>query len=113
MSESKLIAPRLIVSENCRASMSPGNSTTGSSSSQDSTAAVGDAQVGLSAAALARIAAAVAERETTPGWIGRYRLIEVIGQGGMGEVWRAEQEKPIRRTVALKLIKLGMDTREV
>ena len=45
--------------------------------------------------------------------IGSYRLLEKIGEGGMGEVWRAEQTEPIRRTVALKLIKPGMDTRQV
>jgi WD40 repeat protein len=45
--------------------------------------------------------------------IGRYHLLEVIGEGGMGVVYKAEQSQPVRRTVALKLIKLGMDTREV
>ena len=45
--------------------------------------------------------------------IGPYRLVERIGEGGMGEVWRAEQTAPFRRTVALKLIKAGMDTRAV
>ncbi len=45
--------------------------------------------------------------------IGPYRLIERIGEGGMGEVWLAEQKQPVRRRVALKLIKPGMDTREV
>jgi eukaryotic-like serine/threonine-protein kinase len=45
--------------------------------------------------------------------IGPYRLIGKIGEGGMGEVWRAEQSAPIRRQVALKLIKPGMDTRQV
>src|SRR5216683_3015672 len=43
---------------------------------------------------------------------GPYRLIQKLGEGGMGEVWLAEQSKP-RRRVALKLIKAGMDTREV
>jgi serine/threonine protein kinase len=43
--------------------------------------------------------------------IGPYRLVEMIGAGGMGEVWRAEQVAPFRRTVALKLIKAGTDTR--
>jgi WD40 repeat protein/serine/threonine protein kinase len=44
---------------------------------------------------------------------GRYKLLEQIGEGGMGTVWVAEQTKPIRRKVALKLIKVGMDTRTV
>jgi serine/threonine protein kinase len=45
--------------------------------------------------------------------IGPYHLLEKIGEGGMGEVWVAEQHKPIHRRVALKLIKAGMDTRQV
>jgi len=45
--------------------------------------------------------------------IGPYHLLQKIGEGGMGEVWVAEQQKPIRRRVALKLIKAGMDTRQV
>jgi eukaryotic-like serine/threonine-protein kinase len=45
--------------------------------------------------------------------IGPYHLLEKIGEGGMGEVWVAEQHKPIRRRVALKLIKAGMDTKQV
>lgn len=45
--------------------------------------------------------------------IGRFRLVEKLGEGGFGSVWRAEQERPVRREVALKIIKLGMDTREV
>src|SRR5580658_5714272 len=45
--------------------------------------------------------------------IGGYHLLQPIGQGGMGEVWLAEQKQPVRRRVALKLIKAGMDTREV
>ena len=45
--------------------------------------------------------------------IGPYHLIQLIGQGGMGEVWLAEQKEPVRRRVAVKLIKAGMDTREV
>ena len=44
---------------------------------------------------------------------GRYKLIEEIGAGGMGMVWKAEQTQPIRRIVALKLIKAGMDSRTV
>ena len=45
--------------------------------------------------------------------IGPYRLVQMVGTGGMGEVWRAEQTAPFHRTVALKLIKAGMDTRAV
>jgi hypothetical protein len=45
--------------------------------------------------------------------IGNYKLLEKIGEGGFGVVWVAEQEKPVRRRVALKIIKLGMDTRDV
>ena len=48
-----------------------------------------------------------------PSQVGPYRIVELIGEGGMGEVYRAEQQEPIRRTVALKLIKLGMDSRHV
>jgi serine/threonine protein kinase/tetratricopeptide (TPR) repeat protein len=45
--------------------------------------------------------------------VGDYRLLQKIGEGGMGEVWEAEQRKPVRRRVALKLIKWGMDSSEV
>ncbi len=45
--------------------------------------------------------------------IGRYSLLQKIGEGGMGEVWLAEQREPVRRRVALKLVKAGMNTREV
>ena len=45
--------------------------------------------------------------------IGRYQLIEQIGEGGCGTVYLASQEKPVRRVVALKVIKLGMDTKSV
>ncbi len=45
--------------------------------------------------------------------VGPYRIIQEIGHGGMGVVYEAEQEKPVRRKVALKLIKWGMDTKEV
>src|SRR6266496_4221102 len=44
--------------------------------------------------------------------IGRYKLLEKIGEGGCGVVYMAEQEEPVRRRVALKVIKLGMDTRQ-
>ena len=45
--------------------------------------------------------------------IGRYKLLEEIAEGGMGVVYMAEQREPVRRKVALKIIKPGMDTREV
>jgi hypothetical protein len=58
--------------------------------------------------------------QTSPGFveqagelIGRYKLIEKIGEGGFGSVWKAEQTEGVTRLVALKVIKLGMDTREV
>ncbi len=44
---------------------------------------------------------------------GRYKLIEAIGEGGMGTVWLAEQKEPVKRKVAIKLIKAGMDSRQV
>ena len=45
--------------------------------------------------------------------IGNYKLLEQIGEGGMAVVYMAEQERPLRRRVALKIIKLGMDTKQV
>src|SRR6266568_1208486 len=45
--------------------------------------------------------------------IGRYKLLEKLGEGGFGVVYMAEQKQPVKRRVALKIIKIGMDTREV
>src|SRR5262245_37189565 len=45
--------------------------------------------------------------------VGRYKLLERIGEGGMGSVWMAEQREPVKRRVAVKVIKIGMDTRQV
>src|SRR5207244_1792821 len=60
----------------------------------------------------ANILAAVRD-QSNPTQIGRYFIEQLIGEGGMGSVYKAEQREPIRRTVAIKVIKLGMDTREV
>ena len=54
---------------------------------------------------------ALSEREGD--LIGRYKLLQKLGEGGCGVVWMADQEEPVRRRVALKIIKLGMDTKEV
>ena len=51
--------------------------------------------------------------ETVGQTLGRYKLLEKLGEGGYGVVYVAEQTEPVRRRVALKVIKLGMDTRQV
>jgi serine/threonine protein kinase/tetratricopeptide (TPR) repeat protein len=51
--------------------------------------------------------------EQPGGWIDRYQLLSVLGEGGMGIVYLAEQKEPIRRQVALKVIKPGMDSKRV
>jgi len=60
-----------------------------------------------------RIAGAFAPSAVAGTAIGRYLLVEKIGEGGMGEVWLADQQEPVRRRVALKVIKAGMNSREV
>ena len=54
-----------------------------------------------------------AARNAAGALIGPYELVQLIGEGGMGQVWLADQHQPVRRRVAVKLIKAGMDTREV
>jgi eukaryotic-like serine/threonine-protein kinase len=56
---------------------------------------------------------AAASREQAGAHIDRYKLLEQIGEGGMGTIWMAEQREPVKRRVALKIIKLGMDTKQV
>jgi serine/threonine protein kinase len=51
--------------------------------------------------------------ESEGGRIGRYKILERVGEGGCGVVYVAEQTEPVRRRVALKVIKLGMDTKQV
>ena len=51
--------------------------------------------------------------ETVGQRIGRYKILECVGEGGCGVVYVAEQAEPVRRRVALKVIKLGMDTKQV
>jgi eukaryotic-like serine/threonine-protein kinase len=66
---------------------------------------------GLSAAIEAELARL--KPEEAGDRIGNYKLREKLGEGGFGVVWVADQEAPVRRRVALKIIKLGMDTKEV
>ena len=54
-----------------------------------------------------------APREGEGSIIGRYKLLQNIGEGGCGVVYMAEQQQPVVRRVALKIIKLGMDTKQV
>ena len=71
----------------------------------------GDAPRGLDGAK--GVSGSNLEREGPGTLIDRYKLLEKIGEGAMGVVYMAEQEEPVRRRVALKIIKLGMDTKEV
>src|SRR4030095_2577368 len=62
---------------------------------------------------LGQTALAANVTETPGDRIGRYKILQKIGEGGCGVVYMAEQEEPVQRRVALKIIKLGMDTRQV
>src|SRR5580765_2503076 len=59
------------------------------------------------------MALSVAPIEKAGAQIGRYKLLEQVGEGGFGVVYVAEQCEPVKRRVALKIVKLGMDTRQV
>src|SRR5688572_2488609 len=61
----------------------------------------------------AKVQPALPAREGVGTLIGRYKILEQIGEGGFGVVYVAEQREPVKRRVALKVIKLGMDTRQV
>ncbi|MEM7206043.1 MAG: bifunctional serine/threonine-protein kinase/formylglycine-generating enzyme family protein [Planctomycetota bacterium] len=52
-------------------------------------------------------------RDQRPEAVGPYRVLRILGEGGMGEVYLAEQTEPVQRQVALKVIKLGMNSREI
>ncbi|MES2707962.1 MAG: WD40 repeat domain-containing serine/threonine-protein kinase [Verrucomicrobiota bacterium] len=71
------------------------------------------AEATMGGAVNARALWAAARREEPGTVIDHFRLVRLVGEGGMGAVWEAEQMSPIRRRVALKIIKLGMDTEEV
>jgi serine/threonine protein kinase len=53
------------------------------------------------------------QRHGAPQQVGNYRLVAPLGEGGMGTVWMAEQRSPVRRDVAIKLIRPGMDSHQV
>ncbi len=79
----------------------------------------GDARDGYCPKCLFRLAGvgtvpvALPEEEEIGTAIGRYKLLEKVGEGGFGAVYVAEQREPVKRRVALKIIKLGMDTKAV
>lgn len=73
----------------------------------------GDAAAATIGGGSARSRWAAVKREEPGTVIDHFRLVRLIGEGGMGSVWEAEQTEPMRRSVALKIIKLGMDTEEV
>src|SRR5262245_21474793 len=54
-----------------------------------------------------------ASTESPGATIGPYKLLEQIGEGGMGVVWMAEQSRPVQRKVAIKIIKPGMDSKQI
>src|SRR5208283_2405218 len=77
------------------------------------TAAEGAASAAAAREAAATIRIAPSPSEQPGDSIDRYKLLEKIGEGGFGVVYVAEQKEPVKRRVALKIIKLGMDTKQV
>src|SRR5262249_48598813 len=73
--------------------------------------AIGSIHIGATEAPAATIKQPLCELPGTV--IGPYKLLEMIGEGGMGTVWMAEQKEPIHRRVAVKVIKAGMDSKQV
>ncbi|MDA0814892.1 MAG: serine/threonine-protein kinase, partial [Verrucomicrobia bacterium] len=67
----------------------------------------------LGGATTSRMDLAIVPSEEPGATIDHFRLVRLVGEGGMGTVWEAQQTGTVKRTVALKVIKLGMDTREV
>src|SRR5690348_3487690 len=57
--------------------------------------------------------AAAAHLASRPERVGPYTILELLGEGGMGEVYKAEQRVPIKRVVAIKIIKLGFNSRQI
>ena len=83
------------------------------SESQDSFLEPESAQPGREPVATMKLELEDTPDEAVGQTLGRYKLMERLGEGGCGVVYVAEQEKPVRRRVALKVIKLGMDTKQV
>ena len=79
----------------------PPNSPEGANSAQQSSLPMQDVQTSDPTAQSGAVIA------------GKYTLVELIGEGGMGDVWRAKQTEPVKRFVAVKLIKAGMDSKSV
>ena len=88
--------------EDLEPGLTPNGVTAGLEASEPMPGAPGQAQAVIAPAG--QVGAVIA---------GRYTLQQKIGEGGMGEVWVAKQSEPVKRKVALKLIKTGMDSRSV
>ena len=89
-----------------QATIAPGSSTASSVAPDDS-----DLDFSVAFEAMQSVAGSAATTDSKQ--IGRYKLLQEIGEGGMGTVWMAEQQEPVRRRVALKVIKTGMDSKQV